>query len=727
MYDNATMDFETRSTTDLKKSGVHRYTEDINTFPWVLSYRLNKSGPMKRWRPGDPDPVDLLDLVRRRIRRSLKAHNAAFERMIWNNVICRRICPHWPTISIEQQDCTLSRAAAIDHPQGLDMLAVVVGAKHKKNLAGAAQMKKMMRPRRYNADGTITWWDSAEDRAILEDYCDDDVLAEEDVDTMIPPLTDSEFEVWCLDQKINERGVHFDTVAVRRCAELVELCKKQADATMRHVTGRAVPKCSSVKDLMAFLNARGIECNTLQKGDQDDLMYIADLRGDVAARRAIELRRAASKTSTAKYKAILECQSSDGCVRFLLQYHGAGPGRWAGRLVQPQNFPRVDEEEQYQIDWLHSLLANPSLSVRDIYDLIEVVHGPLRPLVLLSRALRSMITARPGCKLVGADFSNIEGRVSAWLAGEQWKLDAFREYDAGVGPDLYKLSYARSFGVDVSTVGKGRKRQIGKVQELSLGFQGSVGAFIGMGDNYDLDPYEVAAAVREATPQEVWQRVEAEYDTPGTNHYGFQRREWTALKVIVNGWRAAHPRIVQSWWDIQDGAIEAVSNPGSVVYCLQSGPNHPGHVQYYFDGATLWCVLPSGRMLCYPQARVETTSQTRYNKETGEPYERMKHTVYFHGVDPITKQWTDRALYGGLQFENIVQATARDLMVGGMHRIEAADYPIVLTVHDEIVAEPEVWRGLGVELFQELMAQGEEWSEGLPISVAAWEGERYVH
>lgn len=723
----AEIDFETRSTTDLKKSGVHRYSEDPNTWPWLLSWRIDKYGPMNRWHPGDPDPVALLDLIRQRRPRSIKAHNAAFERTIWNNVVIPRICPHWPRIEIEQQDCSLARAAAIDHPQGLDMLAKVVGAPHQKDLEGAALMKKMMRPRRQNPDGSITWWDERENVARLGDYCDGDVYAEEDVDERIPPLTDSEYKVWCLDQRINERGVHFDTKAIMRCQELVTLCKKMADATMRHVTNRAVPKCSSVKDIIAFLNARGIECTTLQKGDQDDLMYIADLRGDVAARQAVELRRAASKTSTAKYSAILLCQSEDGCVRFLLQYHGAGPGRWAGRLVQPQNFPRVDEEEQYQIDWLHTLLHDDRFSVRDIYDLIEVVHGPLRPLVLLSRALRSMITPRDGAVLIGADFSNIEGRVSAWLAGEQWKLDAFRDYDNGTGPDLYKLAYARSFGVDVSTVGKGRKRQIGKVEELSLGFQGSVGAFIGMGDNYDLDPYEVSAAVREAVTQQQWQEVEVTYYNPGTNHYGFQPREWTALKIIVNQWRAAHPKICQAWWDLQDAAIEAVQNPGTIVYCLNAGGNMQGYVQYYADGRSLWCVLPSGRMLCYPSPRVETSKIKRVSKQTGEEYEAIKHTVWFWGVDPIKKQWQDRALYGGLQFENIVQATARDLMVGGMFRVEDAGYPIILTVHDEIVSEPELWQGLGKDMFAALMAQGEEWSEGLPISVAAWEGDRYVH
>lgn len=717
MAPDAHIDFETRSTTDLKKSGVFRYAEDVNTRPWLFSYRLGRSGPKRRWHPGDPDPIELLVHIANG--GMVKAHNAAFERTIWNMVVVGRMCPHWPMIRIEQQDCTLARAAAIDHPQALELLCNALRTKTAKDMAGNALMKKMMRPRRYNEDGSITWWDDLADIARLGDYCDTDVEVETEVDGLVPPLTDAERLVWQLDQRINERGVHIDINAVAKVTELVEICKKMSDVAMRQVTNRMVPKCSSVMQIIAFLNSRGIETTTLQKGDQDDLMYIADLRNDIPARQAVELRRAASKTSTAKYKAMLTCMSRDNRMRGLLAYHGAGPGRWAGRLVQPQNFPRVDEEEEHQITWLHEMLADPSYTARGIYDMIEAVHGPLRAMVLMSRALRSMITAAPGNELIGGDFSNIEGRVSAWLAGEEWKLDAFRAYDAGTGPDLYALAYARSFGVGVETVGKGRKRQIGKVEELAFGFQGAVGSFIGMGDNYNLNPYDVSPVVQAATTPEQWAHVTSLFHIKGTNHYGYQEREWTALKTLVINWRAAHPAIVSTWWELQDAAVEAVSQPGAIIYCCK------GKVQYYFDGQDLWCVLPGGRSLCYPSAHIITTVQTLTGKD-GSQYERPKHTVWFFGIDPIKHIWCERNLYGGLQFENIVQATARDVMVGAMFRVEAAGFPLILTVHDELLAEVLKSLGKSIDEFEYLMGEGETWTQGLPISVKVWRDQRYV-
>lgn len=724
MHPSVHLDFETRSTTNLVKSGVHRYCEDNNTQPWLFSYSFDPRYPVRRWREGDPDPVELLQHIASG--GLVKAHNALFERTFWNMVM-RRKHPHWPPLQIEQMDCTLARAAAIAHPLDLDTLASVLSAQ-PKDKEGYGLMLKMCSPRRFNPDGTITWWDDKSDIDRLALYCDQDVRTECDVDERIPQLSDYERKVWYFDQVINDRGIPIDVASVRKCADLVEYAKKKADGEMRRLTNRAVPKCTNDNAIIKFINANGVECTTVKKGAQDDLMFLSDLHDKPIVREVIQLRRAAKKTSTAKYKAMLACVCQDDRIRGLLQYHGAGPGRWAGRLVQPQNFPRVDfEEEGHVISWVHELLR--SRPVEDVYELIEAVHGGSAPLVIMSRSLRSMVAAPKGKKLVGGDFSNIEGRANAWLGGETWKLKAFKDYDTIVGadkkgkplragPDLYNLAYARSFGIDVNDVNKAM-RQIGKVQELALGYQGGVGAFISMGDNYGLDPYALSKPVYEAASSQQWDQTAVKYSKTKNKH-GLQEREWTALQIIVDNWRKANPNIVQSWWDYQDAAVEAAMAPGRIVSVAR------GLVSYYSDGRALWCALPSGRLLCYASPEVVRESVDYIDKD-GEVKQRIKSKVTFWGVDSETRRWTKQSLYGGMQCENIVQGTARDIMVDRMFEVERQGYPIILTVHDEIVSEVDADRAdLNDIGLQNIMSKNPEWALELPLAAVAWQDERYV-
>lgn len=282
-------------------------------------------------------------------------------------------------------------------------------------------------------------------------------------------------------------------------------------------------------------------------------------------------------------------------------------------------------------------------------------------------------------KLVGGDLSNIEGRINAWLAGETWKVSAFRDYDAGTGHDLYVLAYARSFGVSVDKVSKA-DRQLGKVMELALGYQGGVGAFQTM-----------AAA------------------------YGVRVTDDRAGELKA-AWRDAHPAITQSWWDLQDAAIDAVANPGCIVPVLND------RIRYKVDRGFLWCRLPSGRVLAYAAPRIVWGSIKRADGTTLE-----KRQVEFEGVDSITKRWGPQRTYGGKQCENIVQAIARDVIVEAMFRAEAAGFPIVLTVHDEILAEvPESSTLHGPEALERIMCECPKWAAGLPLAAKAWEDKRYV-
>ncbi len=725
-------DFETASALDLRKCGVHRYAEHPSTRVWCMSWWFAGTHQMNRWWPGAPDPTPLLDHIARG--GMVGVHNAIFERTIWNRLIRARICPHWPELRIEQQDCTMSRAASVAIPQSLEIVAKVVGAKAEKDMDGNALMQKMARPRKINPDGTLIWWDTPENLARIMAYCDQDVVTETEIDALLPPLSPAEREVWMLDQRINDRGIQIDMETVRRAIAVRDTAKKALDVEMKALTGGAVAKCSEVGKLVAWITAQGVPCESVAKGEQEELLIAAEAAPHV--KRAIELRQAASKTNTAKLDAMEECVCEDGRVRGLLAYHGASSGRWAGRLLQPQNFKRVDFDKD-----------GPSLmSVIEIIrhhgaqaavDMISMLFG--QPMEWLVKMLRPMIVAAPGKVLRGGDLANIEGRLQAWIAGEEWKLDAFRAFDAGTGPDLYCVAYGKAFAEDPAAVKKQPdKRQIGKVMELALGYQGSVGSFISMGKVYGLKPAPLVPVIVQVAPEQfaVWRSKYA----AARDKRGLPEDQWSAVKTIVTGWRTQHSRIMQAWWDVQDAAIEAVASPGQPVPVLG------GKVAYLCGRGFLYCRLPSGRLLAYCNPRLVTHKEEWFEMPDGELIEcegftafdydlyaalggerkeRIRKRVDYDGYDGEHRRWTTFALYGGMQFNHIVQGTARDVMVGGMLRAEAAGYDVVLTVHDELLTETWEWVGSADEL-EALMTAGEPWLAGCPLAAKAWEGARYA-
>ena len=303
-----------------------------------------------------------------------------------------------------------------------------------------------------------------------------------------------------------------DLSFVEASVELVELIKAENNMEMARLTDGAVTSCGSDADIRAWLGKQGIEAQSLAKENIGPVMEQAKLHKDPTCLLVLELRAASKKTSTAKYRKIESAVCSDGRVRGCLNYHGASTGRWAGRLLQPQNLPRNnataqdgfdDDWLEYKIGLLRDMCGDPDTSAESTYAALSAIGGSGEPSYLLAKALRSVVKAPEGKRFIGGDFSNIEGRVNAWLAGEHWKVEAFAAYDRGEGPDLYKLGYARSFGVGVEDVTK-NQRQIGKVQELALGYQGGVGAYLQMGAGYGLDPTTLIKPVAEATDGAQW-------------------------------------------------------------------------------------------------------------------------------------------------------------------------------------------------------------------------------
>lgn len=765
----AHLDFETRSACELKRSGAHRYFEHPSTeiilARWCIGLRgqVVSAAVMRPWpllRGAGLPPEGLIDFVRRGGR--IVAHNAGFEILAWAWLRKHRPDLELPPVPIEQWECTMAKAAVLALPMGLDGVTTALDLPETKDAIGYALMRKMSKPRKAwvcascfgqgcaacaGAGHVYEWWESPEDVERLGVYCGQDVAAETAADAALPPLTERERRVWELDHTINARGVLLDRVLIERCLAITAVETKALDAEMRRVTNGAVNKVSEAKRLVDWIRSRGVECDSVAKGEQEELIVSARAAGDPAIEQALGIRGQA-KTSTAKYRAMMDCMCADGRARGQLQYYGASTGRWAGRLIQPQNLYRVDaERDGTDVDTAIEIVKTTP-DPRRAAALLNLVLSSTdpktgfaanAPMVILAKCVRSAFIASPGRRFVGGDSANIEGRVNAWIAGEDWKLAAFRAYDAKMGPDLYNLSYANSFGGDPSEV-KGMKRQIGKVQELALGYQGSIGAYISMAKNYFIKPADICAAVRPVTAPETWEAARKRYRWRGVDRHGLPEDEWTALRIVVNGYRTANPAIVQSWWDLQDAAIEAVENPETIVPVLR------GRVRYMCARGFLWCALPSGRVLAYAQPRVVAVDDSywilpdgsrvpdadvrsdvemmRFLQSFAEYVRRTKKRVDYYGVDGPTKRWTRFTLYGGLQCENIVQAIARDTLVEFAFEAEDRGYPIVLTVHDELLTEVPIGQGSAEEL-RDIMQQVPEWAAGLPLAAKTWEGDRY--
>ncbi len=744
--DDLVLDFETRSRVVLKKAGAYRYAADPSTQVTIASYCIGQ-GPIKRWRPyiGEPVPHDLLFHIT--LGRRVVAHGP-FERIIWEHTLRPKL-QILPELRIERYSDLMVRAFACNLPGSLEMLGKVLGLP-LKDMTGHALMMKLSKPKK---DGT--WHEDPADMLRQEEYCDSDVNSERHANMVLPELTQDELELWQIDQRINDRGVPRDMQFVNQAIKLVDYAKIQADREIANLTNGAVNKATEVAKIVAWLQNQGIGATSLRKGDRQRLIDIADQLGDDDAVDVIELRATTGKTSTAKYRAIAGIVGEGDRTRGCLQFGGAQQTmRWAGRLDQPQNYVRVgDEEEAAIVERIVSIVRDQSRTTADKYELIELIgppklangdkQGGLSTLAWLAKGLRSTIAVPDENEdtFVGGDYSNIEGRINAWLAGEVWKLQAFRDYDMGTGPDMYKLAYAKAFNLGIDTVTK-MQRQIGKVIELQCGYQGGVGAFITATNTYLLKLPALVAAISATTPAQVWDSVAAKH-AHARDVFNLDEPTWTAIKVAVIGWRKANPLIVQSWWDLQDAAIQAVDRPGVAV------PVYNGRVHYYSDNEFLRCVLPSGRSLWYAQPHIALEESERIwdgtqyvDTDTLFPEEldalvalgykvvtQKRRGVRFYGLSD-TKQWVRKSLYGGYQCENIVQGIARDFLAPAIVRAEKAGYEVVLTVHDELLSLiKKLWYTRPEDherYYKWLLTILPQWAPDFPMAASVWSGGRYT-
>lgn len=759
MIERAHHDFETRNALNLKRVGVHKYVRHPSFGIWTMAWRIGR-GPKQVWRPGYPDPLPLLDHVYNG--GTMVAHNAGFEREVWNV----GAPAHWPRITIAQQDCTMARARAVGLPGGLDALCGALKLPDRKDAAGSKLMKQMMKPRKIilcegcGGRGTVpeymggpvidcvcsacmetghtyTWWDDDERRDRLDLYCLDDVEAETGVDETVPHLTPRERLVWELDQRINERGVSLDKPMIETLDRVCDIVKLRLDQEMARLTGGAVTGCMQHAKLAQWITDQGVPCRSVAAEEHEELLLEADKHAvSPLIHQVIQVRGEASKASTAKLGAMRETMDEAGRSHDLLAYHATLQGRWAGRLWQPQNV-KTREDEEVTDAALAIVLAE---QMPDPALLVEAFNVLFRaPLEMCSLMLRSLIVAAKRKRLVGGDLSNIEGRVAAWLVNEEWKIKAFHDYDDGKGPDLYRMSYATSFGVAVELV-LGAMRQVGKVSELSSQYQGAVAAYVKMARKKNVKLSRVRDTVKAAATPEEWSLAVRAYPQ-ANDKAGLDCETWAAVAIVVKRWRKQNEQIVNGWWELQDAAIEAVSQPGSIASCFG------GRVRYLAARGFLWCGVPSGRAIGYfrPELRQKDESYLLY-----EDGRRLRcDTLFDYEIDDILTRHEARlvkrtknfvtfehmreeggygreALYGGMQMAHVVSGIARDILVDVMLEADSAGYLIGLTVHDDVlteVDEDDTTRTAAGLLA--MMSRKPAWIDGdLPLSAKCWEGPR---
>ena len=637
------LDLETFSPTNLATAGVYRYAEDEAFRILLFGYSID-GAPAKviDLARGEPIPPGILQaLTDPTVTKS--AFNASFERVCMSAYLRR----HHPDLLAEGflgprgWRCTMVWAASLGLPMSLDGAAKALRLPIEKDPAGQKLIRRFSIPgkdgiRVLPSDDPVGW-----QQYISYNRRDVDVEVQLASRLARNPMLEAEWETYWLDQRINDTGVRIDTQLAAHAVEVDSRHRDTCLARAQQLTGLENP--NSPIQLKDWLAAHGCELESLTKTEVE--AALETVTGDVAE--VLRLRQDLSRSSVKKYQAMLTVAGSDDRARGLIQYMGAGrTGRFAGRLIQVQNLPR---------NHMPDLASARSLLNAGNSDALELLYSPLPD--TLSQLIRTAFIPSKGHRFIVADFSAIEARVLAWLAGEEGTLQAFRE-----GKDLYCQTASRMFGVPVEKHGANSElRQKGKIAVLACGYGGSVGALKAMG------------ALR----------------------MGLDESE---LKPLVDAWRDANPMVVQFWHDIEQAAITTVET---------RTPTQVGRIHLSYSSGCLFIALPSRRELCYPRPRL---GENRFGMTS----------ILFDGVDGTTRKWGPIETYGGKLTENLVQATARDLLTHAMHHVDAAGHRIVMHIHDEIVVD-EPTDGASVEDIVTLMTRLPTWADGLPLDADGYE------
>ena len=750
------LDFETRSECELKTAGAYVYARHPSTEVLCMAFTWDDHPEVYLWHPGfrdfgfsqatklvdrtsedlpaSPFPGELCERIL--LGEEIEAHNAFFERNIWDVIMVSQF--GMPTVDFDQWRCSAAVAASFAMRRKLEQACADLGLEEQKDMAGHRTMLALTKPRsttareraliaeandlgewdrgksgnakpRYRISKSVDaalkgricdlegkgyalhpdvckWNQSRKELLATFEYCKQDVRAERALANALRPLNPTELRIWQLDQKINLRGLHMDRKMVEGALAIGAEAEKVAQRQIVELTNGEVESTTKRQQFKEWLRAEGVTIPTkIAKQIDDDgtqtlvvkettgkeyltpLLEDSDLPPHVIS--TIELWLAINKTSTKKYRAMISRMLQDDRVRDILRYWGATTGRWSGAGIQPQNFPRNCPKAR-EMDRI----------CRDIhggdYEDICLLYGAENVMSLLSMVLRGAIVAAPGHDLVCADYSAVEARGTFWISGHKKGLQEFERLDAlgeDANEDIYTSQASMILGRPIFKTDEYERQVWGKVPVLACGYQGGVGAL----QNY--------AAI-----------------------YGVNISDQMAQEV-VDGYRTANWPVKEFWYEAERCAVEAVRRGrGRPAVTMANGK-----IKWKVLGAFLHCRLPNGRLLSYFRPRLEM------DENFGKP------KVVFTGYATYKPGlWTNVSTYGGKLTENIVQAICRDIMAEAMLRAEDAGYKIILTVHDEIVAEVLKGEGDFAE-FKRLLSVVPEWADGFPIVADGWRRERY--
>ena len=572
----------------------------------------------------------------------------------------------------------MSLALAQAYPGSLEAVAEVLGLVNRKDTARekiVRVMWKPRKPRRGEDPSQLHWEDSPELRAHLYAHNRQDVAIERELHQhpQLRALSAAEQDVWVIDAEINDRGVCIDAPLATAASALAVRALADLDARISEETDGAVDKASKQDKLKTWLALQGVNLprrpKKLKSGSQWETCLEAEdierlLAGDLphpGVRTALEIRLQAGQSAASKVNRMLQTRCADGRVRNLYRIYGAVTGRWSGEGFQPQNLkrPELIQTDEAIAEAIAMVLAGDYVAVKERYGDVLGLVGDL---------CRSMLIPAPGHRFIVGDFSAIEARVLAFLAGDADKLESFRQFDRGAGRDIYCVAAEQVLGL-TEVQSKSPERQLGKIFELGLG--------------YSMGGDKLLATIRKA----------------GVANAAAITREDTAR--WVKKWRAQNPTIVSFWAALDAAAVTAVRNPEIVVPCRA--------VSFVARGGVLFARLPSGRELSYPKPVIE-------------PGRFGASQITF--LDMEAGRQRGKQMYGGKWAENVTSAVARDLLVEAMKRLWAAGYALVLHTHDEIVAEMPTGKG-SAEEFKRLLIEVPAWARGLPIAAKVFESNRF--
>lgn len=726
--DHVTVDFESRSSVQLTGSQsrgsdvyARHYSTEIfcmafndraPTALWIdpYFYAIVRPYLYTTWFPQYHIYTDLRQLVYQWYtqKRTFEAHNASFEISMWKHKLYPHFCDY--EIPLEQWYCSAAKAAAMALPRALGGVTEVLDLKVKKNVLGKSLIQTLSKPKKASKkllkhltdNGCVqlgpakfrnpitglnfyTYNETPEKLIQLFDYCVQDVDAEIEVSKNTRDLNPTEQKLWWLDRIINSRGFSADIHTAKNIIDLIKVSDTDLLVEVKKLTG--LESTNQTKALRCWLKVRGTDLPDLKK---ETVSTALKAETDPLNKRVLEIRAILSKSSTAKYDALLRGVYKDLRFRESILYCAASTGRFGGRRVQPQNMVRKKFKNYESVI---------NLVNSNFQEFLEPLYGNIR--AIASKLMRNMIEAGPGMDLIAADYASIEGRFLAWLAGEETTLDHYR-----AKRDIYCVFASQLHPASYEEIKAGYENNIpefdlmryeGKTGELACGFQGSHNAIL----NFAPD------------------------------------MERNRRKEIVKIWRGNRPLTVQFWGDLNQAAVNAIKY-GTLETV--------GYLKFAKVGNCLCLKLPSGRVLYYHFPEIKTQRMYCYYVGPGTdgeldleyshlsnmagPYTRWPKkdfetvTISYWGVDSTTGKWVRKHIYGGKFSENATQAVARDFMIEAFFRLEAAGYPIVLHVHDEIVAE--ILKTFGsIEEFIYLMCISPDWAVGCPVEASGWRGERY--